>query len=134
MSVSETTTTVFIIDDDDSVRKALARLMRSAGYNVEVFGSAEEFLSSERMSSDCLLVLDIRMPGMSGIQLRQYLKDAGAELTIIFITGYEDQRNDPCIAGADVVDLLYKPFDGQKLLDAIHVGLQRTAKLSNSGS
>lgn len=125
MRVSDTIPTVFVIDDDHSICKALVRLIGSAGYNVEAFASAEEFLSFGKISSNCVLVLDIRMPGMNGIQLRQYLKDAGAELAIIFITGYEDLNNDLCTTGADVVDLLYKPFDEKKLLDAIHLGLQR---------
>jgi FixJ family two-component response regulator len=125
MSVSETMPTVFVIDDDHSICKALVRLIGSAGYNVEAFTSAEEFLSSGKISPDCVLVLDIRMPGMNGIQLRQYLKDAGAEFAIIFITGYEDLSSELCTAGTDVVDLLYKPFDEKKLLNAIHLGLQR---------
>src|SRR5262245_19309339 len=111
--------TVFVIDNDESVRKALRRLLRSVGLNVQTFASAEDFLAAMLSPPDCL-VLDMRMPGgLSGLELQQRLARGGPCSPIVFITGHEDQqaRREAMAAGA--IDFLQKPFDDQRLLEAV---------------
>jgi FixJ family two-component response regulator len=111
--------TVFVVDDDPSVRKALRRLIRSAGLNVEVFASAEEFLDFERYDGPACLVLDIQMPGLSGLQLQEQLATSGSHLPIIFITAYEDANVRARALDQGAARFLEKPFDDEVLLDAI---------------
>jgi FixJ family two-component response regulator len=116
--------TVFIVDDDASVRKALQRLIRAAGYQVEAFDHAAAYLDcAAPVPARACLVLDIRMPGMSGLDLQRALNGSPRALPIIFITGHgdEDARHQALRAGA--VDVLYKPLDEKVLLDAIERAL-----------
>lgn len=110
---------VFIIDDDFSVRKGLGRLIKSAGFKVETFASAEEFLQRKRYSGPSCLVLDVRMPGVSGIDLQKELIQKGISLPIIFITGHGDIPMSVKAMKDGAVDFLPKPFDGKELLSAI---------------
>jgi FixJ family two-component response regulator len=118
---------VFVVDDDPSVRKALRRLIRSAGLEVETFASAEEFLDFERKDGPACLVLDIQMPGLSGLQLQDRLMTSGANLPIIFITAYEDANVRARALDQGAARFLEKPFDDQVLLEAIHSATQDTA-------
>ena len=114
---------VSIVDDDESVREALYGLLRSAGFAVNAFASAEEFLSSgESRTADCL-VLDVRMPGMSGIELHRQLAADHSEIPVIFITAHGDEgmRAQALRRGAGAV--LIKPFSDEALLNAIHAAL-----------
>ena len=113
-----TSQNVLVIDDDPSVRKALQRLIRSAGMEAETFASAEDFLAESHVLADCL-VLDVRMPGMSGLELQQLLIAKEQPVPIVFISAHEDGeiRRDAFAAGA--AGFLHKPFEDQVLLDAI---------------
>lgn len=114
---------ISIVDDDESVREALCGLLRSVGFAVNAFASAEEFLTSDQpRSADCL-VLDVRMPGMSGIQLQHQLVARHSEIPVILITAYEDEgvRAQALRRGAGAV--LIKPFSEEALLNAIHSAL-----------
>ena len=116
---------IFLIDDDASVRKALHRLLRSAGYEVEAFDGACAFLARSAPVLPACLVLDIRMPGMSGIDLQKAIQGTSHDLPIVFITGHgdEDERNVAVASGA--VDVLAKPLDQDDLIEAIERGLKR---------
>jgi FixJ family two-component response regulator len=114
---------ISIVDDDASVRKSLQGLIRSVGYGVKVFASAEEFLKSEHLHDTDCLILDVRMPGMSGLGLWRRLVADGCEIPVIFITahGNEAARSQALKEGA--VDYLFKPFSEESLLNAIHAAL-----------
>ena len=117
---------VFIVDDDASVRKALGRLVRAAGYEVELFGCASEFLAREVSIGPACLLLDVRMPGMSGIELQQTIGGTQRELPIVFITGHGDEAVREKTLAAGAVDVLYKPVDDRVLLAAIEQALSRS--------
>jgi FixJ family two-component response regulator len=110
---------VLIVDDDPSVRKSLARLARTAGYEVEVFASAREFLARPQQDRPCCLVLDVRMPGLTGLELQAALATAGRRLSIVFITGYGDVRASVKAMQGGATDFLTKPVNDQELLGAI---------------
>ena len=118
--------TVFLVDDDASVRRALTRLIRSAGYEVQAFASAREFLDRDRASegSNCL-VLDVRMPGLSGLDLQYELQAANIPLPIIFITGHGDIPMSVKAMKHGAVDFLPKPVKDRELLNAIEQALAR---------
>jgi RNA polymerase sigma factor (sigma-70 family) len=116
---------VFIVDDDASVRDALKRLIRSVGLRVEVFGSAKEFLQWQRPDVPSCLVLDVRMPGISGLDLQRQLADANIRIPVIFITAHGDVPMTVRAMKAGAVEFLTKPFRDQDLLDAIQVALER---------
>ena len=116
--------TVFIVDDDTSVRKALRRLVKSIGLNVETFDSAQAFLKREPDDGPACLVLDIRMPGMSGIELQEQSIRAGLNIPIIFITGHGNIPMSVKAMKAGAVDFIEKPFEDQKLLDAINIAIK----------
>ena len=111
--------TVFVIDDDESVLKALSRLIRSVGFEVETFSSAGDFLNQRLPDCPSCAVLDVRMPGLSGFDLQEKLKQVGVEIPIIFITGHGDVPMSVRAMKAGAVDFLQKPFNDQELLDAI---------------
>jgi FixJ family two-component response regulator len=119
--------TIFVVDDDESVRVALKRLMRSAGLKVETFASAREFLNNCVTNRIGILVLDVRMPEMSGLELQKQLAASGAEIPVIFISAHEDSRAFELALAAGAVAFLYKPFDDQDLLAAIYRALDKTA-------
>ena len=115
--------TVYVVDDDDAVRDALAMLIRSVGLEVETFSSATEFLAVYDQAMRGCLVLDIRMPGMSGLELQERLLSLGAVLPVIFVTGHGDVPMAVKAMGRGAFDFLLKPFNDQDLLDRIHQAL-----------
>jgi FixJ family two-component response regulator len=123
--MSEAGPVVFVVDDDPSVRRAIKRLVESVGLRVELFGSAQEFLGRERPDSPNCLVLDIRLPGMSGLDFQRELAEAGVHIPIVFITGHGDIPMTVRAMKAGAVEFLTKPFRDQDLLDAIQQGLER---------
>jgi FixJ family two-component response regulator len=116
---------VFLIDDDPSVRDALKSLLRSVGLDVQAFGSAQEFLRTERPDAPACLVLDVRLPGPSGLDFQQDLAESNIQLPIIFITGHGDIPMSVKAMKAGAVEFLTKPFRDQELLDAIQQGIER---------
>jgi len=123
--MTEASPIVFVVDDDPSVRRAIKRLVESVGLQVELFGSAREFLRSERSNAPSCLVLDIRLPGLSGLDFQRELADANIHIPIIFITAHGDIPMTVRAMKAGAVEFLTKPFRDQDLLDAIHLGLER---------
>jgi FixJ family two-component response regulator len=119
--------TVFIVDDDPGVRHMITRMVRSVGLVPEAFGSVKEFLDEYRPSRPGCLVLDIRMPGESGLDLQARLAEAQAGLPIVFITGHGSVPISVRAMKQGAVDFIEKPFDDQVLLDAINVALSRDA-------
>jgi FixJ family two-component response regulator len=115
---------VMIVDDDDSIRKSVRRLMKSYGFAVETFGSAEEFLGSDRLAKTSCLILDVQMPGMSGLELQRRLVASGYLIPIIFITAYSDERARAEAMQAGAISYLAKPFEDGVLLNCIHTALQ----------
>ena len=116
---------VFIIDDDASVRDSLESLFKSVGLQVQLFSSADVFLQSERPDAACCLVLDVRLPGLSGIEFQSELVTAGTELPIIFLTGHGDIPMTVQAMKAGAVEFLTKPCRDQQLLDAVRLALER---------
>ncbi len=116
---------VFVIDDDASVREALRNLFRSVGLRVEVFGSASEFLQSKLPDIPGCLILDIRLPRVSGLDFQAELADAGIHIPIIFMTGHGDIPMSVRAMKAGAVDFLTKPFRDQDMLDAVTTAIER---------
>jgi two-component system, LuxR family, response regulator FixJ len=117
--------TIFVVDDDTAVRDALKLLLRSVGQAVETFGSAQEFLDAYCEDRPGCLVLDIRMPGMSGLELQQKLNEKHSILPIIFITGHGDVPMAVEAMQAGAVDFIQKPFRDQDLIDRINQALEK---------
>jgi len=116
---------VFVVDDDASMRRSLESLLRSVGNDVRLFASAQEFMQAPRPDAPGCLVLDIRLPGMSGLTFQQELAKAGVGLPIIFITGHGDVPMTVRAMKAGAAEFLTKPFDDQVLLDAIDAAIER---------
>jgi FixJ family two-component response regulator len=116
---------VYVVDDDESVLRALARLIRSAGYEVISFSSADQFLQQKPADSPSCLVLDINMPGLTGMDLQDALVSAGHRLPIIFITGYADVPVTVKAMKRGAIDFLLKPFQDEDLLAVIHQGIEK---------
>jgi FixJ family two-component response regulator len=116
---------VFLIDDDPSVRDALDGLLRSVGLQVQSFGSAQAFLRAERPDAPACLVLDVRLPGPSGLDFQRDLAESNNPLPIIFITGHGDIPMSVKAMKAGAIEFLTKPFRDQELLDAIQQGIER---------
>jgi FixJ family two-component response regulator len=117
--MTEPSPTVFIVDDDSGVLKALSRLVRAAGYDVRVFASPAEFLLRHDSAIPGCVVLDVSMPGMDGVQVQSTLAADGVVRPIVFITGHRDVRTTVTAMKAGAVDFLAKPVDGRELLGAI---------------
>src|ERR1700741_3113566 len=116
---------VFVVDDDDAFCVALSRLIRTAGFRVETFGTAAEVLSDDRLKDADCLVLDVHLPDLNGLELQAKLTELGVELPAFVTPG----RGNPQLSGgamkAGALDFLTKPFDNQQLLDAIQQGIER---------
>ena len=110
---------IFVVDDDASVRKSLTRVLATSGYDVEEFASAGDFLARERYARPCCLVLDVRMSGLSGLDLQAALAAAGRRLSIVFVTGHVDVPMTVLAMKSGAVDLLTKPFGAKELLNAV---------------
>jgi FixJ family two-component response regulator len=116
---------VFVIDDDDSVRRSLERLLRSVDLDVETFASAQDFLRKPMPDRPACVVLDLRLPGPSGLELQESLIRSGHDVPIVFISGHADVPSSVRAIKAGAVDFLQKPFSDQALLDIIHGALRR---------
>jgi FixJ family two-component response regulator len=116
---------VAVVDDDESVRVSLQSLLRSVGFCVEVFSSAEEFLNSDVPSNTKCLILDVGMPGMDGFELQSRLEDGQYEIPVIFITAHNDEEVHQRALKVGAVDYLLKPFSKEALLNAVRVGLNK---------
>ncbi len=117
--------TVYVVDDDASVRRGLSNLVRSVGLRVEVFASASEFLAVKRPDAPACLILDVRLPGLSGLDFQAELTKARNQIPIIFITGHGDIPMSVKAMKAGAIEFLTKPFRDQDLLDAVQVALER---------
>ena len=116
---------VFVVDDDLSVRQALERLLRAVGWRVETFASAQEFLAHQKENIPSCLVLDVGLPGLSGLDLQKQIMEANREIPIVFITGHKDVPTSVRAMKAGAVEFLVKPFSEEDLLDAIEQAIKR---------
>jgi FixJ family two-component response regulator len=131
----EANSTILVIDDDPDVRASVGRLLRSLGMDVQLFGSISDFLKSDLPDRPTCLVLDIRLPGQSGLDLQRELAATDRELPIIFITGHGDIPMSVQAMKGGAIEFLTKPFRDQDLLDAIQLGLSRDrARRENEGA
>jgi FixJ family two-component response regulator len=117
--------TVFVVDDDDLVRASIQGMLKSVGLHSETFGTPQDFLRTQRSVGPSCLVLDVRLPGVSGLDFQRELADAGIRIPIIFITGHGDIPMTVKAMKSGAVEFLTKPFRDQDLLDAIHQALER---------
>ena len=116
---------IYVVDDDASVREALSSLIRSVGLRVETFASAQEFLAHPQADAPSCLVLDVQLPGLSGLDLQQELAKADIQIPIIFLTGHGDIPTSVRAIKAGALEFLTKPFNDEDLLDAIQQGIAR---------
>jgi len=119
---------IYIVDDDASVRRAMERLIRSAGMEVQAFASAQEFLDFEYSNQNACMIVDIKLQGMSGLELQKELRTRGSDLPIIFITGFDSPEIREQAKKAGAAGYFRKPLDGQALLDTIQWALARDQK------
>ena len=127
--ITEDAPVVFIVDDDASVRRSIQDLLSSVALRSEAFATPQEFLNSKRADCPGCLVLDVRLPGMSGLDFQRALTEAGVSLPVIFITGHGDVPMSVQAMKSGAVEFLMKPFRTQELLDAIQQALDRDRKL-----
>jgi FixJ family two-component response regulator len=125
MAGDDSSAAVFVVDDDASIRDAVKSLLKSVGLHAEVFGSTEEFLNVTRPAVSSCLVLDIRLPGMSGLEFQEELAKAGRRIPIIFVTAHGDIPMTSRAIKAGAIEFLTKPFQKHELLAAIHQALDR---------
>ena len=125
--MSDVTPRIYVVDDDESARTGLGRLLRSVGFRVTTFVSAQEFLDHGQVENGALLVLDVRMPGISGLELQKRLSARGSRLPIIFLTAFEDPQARSEALKAGSIAFLQKPVDEETLLEAIKRASQRKA-------
>jgi len=123
--MSEVDRVVFVVDDDEAVRRSLDNLLRSVGLRVQTFGSGQAFLDSMLPDTACCLVSDVRLPGMSGLELQRRVAEAGRPMPVILVTGYGDVPMCAQAMKAGAVEFLTKPVREQDLLDAIQRALER---------
>jgi len=126
--------TVFVVDDDDLVRAAIEGMLKSVGLRSETFGTAQEFLRSQRPDGPSCLVLDVRLPGVNGLEFQHQLVDAGIRIPVIFITGHGDIPMTVKAMKSGAVEFLTKPFRDQDLLDAIYQALDRDREMRRQQS
>jgi FixJ family two-component response regulator len=115
---------ISVVDDDDSVRESLGGLIRSVGFAVKVFASAEEFLNSDHLRNTDCLILDVRMPGMNGLELQRQLAASYSKIPVIFITAHGEEEVRARALNGGAVDYLLKPFSEEALLNAIDAALK----------
>ena len=125
---------VFVVDDNAAIRKSISRLVRSVGLEAETFETAQDFLQSKRLDASGCVVLDVRLPGVSGLDLQRELTTRGITLPIIFITGHGDIPMSVRAMKAGALEFLTKPFRDQDLLDAIQQALQRAPAMRQEGA
>ena len=114
---------ISVVEDDDSVRESLRRLIRSVGYAVQAFSSAEQFLNSDQFRETRCLILDVKLPGMDGLDLQRHLIASREEIPVIFITAHGDDAARIRALRNGALEYLFKPFSEEALLDAIHMSL-----------
>jgi FixJ family two-component response regulator len=124
----ESNAVIAIVDDDPSVREGLESLIRSAGWRVETFASAQEFLARPRADEPCCLILDLQLPGLSGLDLQKRMAEVELEIPIVFLTGHGDIPASVQAMKAGAVEFLTKPFDEEELLQAIREALERDGR------
>ena len=122
---------ISVVDDNESVREALRGLIRSVGYSVAVFGSAEDFLASDYLAETRCLILDVRMPGMNGVALQHHLAGSKHQVPIVFITAHGDEVSRVEALNHGAVDYLMKPFSDQALLDAVNQAIKAKSQRGN---
>src|SRR5580704_3334098 len=123
--MNDTDPIVFVVDDDASVRDAIKKLISSVGLRIETFGATHEFPSAKRPAAPACLVLDVRLPDVSGLEFQRDLAEANVQIPIIFITGHADVPMSVRAMKAGAVEFLTKPFRGQELLDAIQEAIAK---------
>jgi FixJ family two-component response regulator len=123
--VSDTSPIVHIVDDDDSLRQGLGSLLRSVGLEVQTYGSTQEFLQTDRLETPGCIVLDIRLPGISGLDFQEQLANLGIRLPVILMTGHGDIPMTVRAMKAGAVDFLAKPFRDQDMIDAVMAAINR---------
>jgi FixJ family two-component response regulator len=116
---------LYVVDDDPSVRRALVRLLRSAGMSPRPFESAREFLDSDFTAENACLIADVKMPGLDGLELQQKLVEMGVDLPVVLITGFDSEETRALAKASGAAGYFRKPVDDQALLDAIHWALSR---------
>lgn len=127
-------TIIFVVDDDPSASRGVARLLASADYRTEIFASAGDFLAREPYAGQCCLVLDMMMPGMTGLELQKQLNEAGHSMPIVFMTGRGDVRSGVQAMKGGAIDFLLKPFTADDLLAAVATALERGRQRAASRS
>ncbi len=128
--MTESDPVVFVVDDDAAIREVIGKLILTVGLRVETFGSTAEFLRHERPTAPSCLILDVRLPESSGLELQRELAEAGIEIPIIFITGHADVPMTVRAMKAGAVEFLTKPFRGKELLDAVQEAIEKDRKAS----
>lgn len=116
---------ITIVDDDESIREALRRLFRSFGFDVATFSSAEEFLDSGDLQASACLILDLRMPGISGLELQSRLVSDNRQVPIVFLTGHDDEQARAQAFEAGAIDFLSKPFTEESLMQSVRLAVDR---------
>jgi FixJ family two-component response regulator len=134
MPTAQSDSIVFVVDDDASIRDAVKSLLKSVGLRAEAFGSTEEFVKATRPDAPSCLVLDVRLPGMSGLDFQADLEKRGVRIPIIFITAHGDIPMTSRAMKAGAIEFLPKPFQKQELLDAIHQALERDSVMREEES
>jgi FixJ family two-component response regulator len=117
---------ISVVDDDDSIRESLRGLIRSIGFSANIFASAEEFLNSDHLHKTDCLILDVRMPGMNGLDLQRHLMVRRHEIPVIFITAHGDEEARSRALGEGAIAYLFKPFSEDALLNAVQAALERS--------
>lgn len=120
---------VFVVDDDKSIRESLRNLIRSAGHNVQTFGSAQEFLASQHANAPSCLVLDVELPGLSGLDLQEELAKTDIQIPIIFITGHCDIPMTVRALKAGAIEFLTKPLRDEDLINAVDQAINRSRQI-----
>lgn len=126
LALLKTNAVISVVDDDESVRNSLKRLLRSMGFDVRTFPSAQEFLHQGSLHNHGCVIVDVRMPEMNGLDLQKRLSDSGVSLPVIFITAYEDPGVRAQAMQAGALAFLQKPFSDPSLMDAICLALERS--------
>ena len=117
--------TIAIVDDDEALREALGSVMKAAGFKIDTFATAEEFLDSDRRANTACLILDIRLPGMNGIELQRRLADSSSPIPIVFVTAHGDASVRDLVIKAGAAGFLNKPVRSDALLKAIYAALSK---------
>jgi FixJ family two-component response regulator len=124
----EKTPTIAIVDDDSSIRLAIESLVRSLGFVARTFASAYELLQSSDLYETACAIVDVQMPGMSGVDLQRVLSERGCQIPLIFITAFPEERVRDGVLKAGAVCFLSKPFDGRIMVDCLHTALQSSMR------